>query len=181
MKATLAVIFILSSILLAACAGVLNASPIATPRPEATATITPYQTPTLTAPIATIIISLDLGGGGAGFSANMYAQEVSIGKTFGVFLSAGMHGAATLPTSAPMVLQVEAPGTYVFYARLSNAPTDYFYGYTDCEYFGDCDAEKHRLKAIDVFPGMTYQVVIDGDRKVILPERDKPVTVPWGK
>ena len=80
-----------------------------------------------------------------------------------------------------MVLQVEAPGTYVFYARLSNAPTDYFYGFTDCVYFNDCAAERHKLKAVDIFPGMTYRIILDGDRKVILPERDVPVIVPWGK
>lgn len=190
MKPHPAILLLLTTIFLAACAGVLSAPqtpPVAESAtathtgPAPTATYYTYQTPTIEGPIATIIISLDLGGGGAGFSANLYAQEVSIGKTFGVFLSAGMHGAAALPTSAPMVMHVAAPGTYVFYARLSNAPTDYFYGFTDCVYFGDCDAEKHRLKAIDVFPGMTYQVVIDGDRKVLLPERDQPVSVPWGK
>ncbi len=179
------ILFTICAILLSAC---LNTGAPSTPVIPATntpipptSTVTPYQTATLKAPLATIVINLDLGNGGAGFSANMYAQEISTGKTFGVFLSAGMHGAAALPTAAPMILLVEAPGTYVFYARLSNAPTDYFYGYTDCVFFNDCDQERHKLKAVDVFPGMTYRIILDGDRKVILPERDVPVTVPWGK
>lgn len=138
--------------------------------------ITPVPTPTLTGDLAEILIGLDMGGGGAGFAATIYAQEVETGKTFKIFLPAGMHGQAVLPTSPPLLMSVQAPGTYVFYARLINAPDDYFYGYTRCRVGEDCP--DHALLAVTVIPNRRYQIMI-ADKGVILPEIDQPVTVPW--
>ena len=36
--------------------------------------------------MATITATFDMGGGGAGFAATIYAQEVNSGKTFHAFL-----------------------------------------------------------------------------------------------
>ncbi|HVF25729.1 MAG TPA: hypothetical protein VNA23_07560 [Anaerolineales bacterium] len=122
-----------------------------------------------------------MGSGGAGFSANIYAQEVYTGQTFTTFMSAGMHTAPLLPTSAPVTLAIQAPGTYIFYARLSNAPTEYYYGSTECRDPTECVGSP--LVAVDVLPGETYNIYI-ADRKALLPDNDKrglPVTVPWVK
>jgi len=150
-----------------------------------TATIVPFYTqvpsPTVVGTPANIIVALNMGGGGAGFSANVYAQEVYTGQTFTIFMSAGMHTASFLPTSAPVNLSIQAPGTYIFYARLSNAPTEYFYGYTECTIPTECVGSP--LVAVDVLPGETYTITI-ADRKALLPDNDKrglPVTVPWVK
>ena len=150
-----------------------------------TATIVPFYThvpsPTVVGYPANIVVALNMGGGGAGFSANIYAQEVYTGQTFTTFMSAGMHTASYLPTSAPVLLSVQAPGTYIFYARLSNAPTEYHYGSTECRVPTDCVGSP--LIAVDVLPGETYYVYI-ADRKALLPDNDKrglPVTVPWVK
>ncbi len=138
--------------------------------------ITPAPTPTLTGDLAQILIGLDMGSGGAGFAATIYAQEVETGKTFKTFLPAGMHGQAVLPTSPPLLMSVQAPGTYVFYARLINAPDDYFYGYTRCRPNETCP--DHALLAVDVLPNRQYQITIS-DKGVLLPEIDQPVRVPW--
>lgn len=150
-----------------------------------TASIVPFYTHVPTSTVvgfpANVVIALNMGGGGAGFSANIYAQEVYTGQTFTTFMSAGMHTASYLPTSAPVYLYVQAPGTYVFYARLSNAPTEYHYGSTECRVPTDCVGSP--LLAVDVQPGETYYVYI-ADRKALLPgndERGQPVTVPWVK
>ncbi len=150
-----------------------------------TATIVPFYTqvpsPTVVGPPANIVVALNMGGGGAGFSANIYAQEVYTGQTFTTFMSAGMHTASFLPTSPPVYLAIQAPGTYVFYARLSNAPTEYHYGSTECRIPTDCVGSA--LLAVDVLPGATYYIYI-ADRKALLPSNDKrglPVTVPWVK
>lgn len=150
-----------------------------------TATIVPFYTqvpsPTVIGHPANIVVALNMGGGGAGFSANIYAQEVYTGQTFTTFMSAGMHTAPLLPTSPPVYLYVQAPGTYVFYARLSNAPTEYHYGSTECRVPTECVGSP--LIAVDVLPGETYYVYI-ADRKALLPgndERGLPVTVPWVK
>ena len=150
-----------------------------------TATIVPFYThvpsPTVVGPPANIVVALNMGGGGAGFSANIYAQEVYTGQTFTIFMSAGMHTASYLPTSAPVNLSIQAPGTYIFYARLSNAPTEYHYGFTECRAPTECIGSP--LIALDVLPGETYYVYI-ADRKALLPGNDKrglPVTVPWVK
>ncbi len=150
-----------------------------------TATIVPFYThvpsPTVVGAPANIVVALNMGGGGAGFSANIYAQEVYTGQTFTTFMSAGMHTASFLPTSPPVYLAVQAPGTYVFYARLSNAPTEYHYGATECREATECIGTP--LLAVDVTPGQTYYIYI-ADRKAVLPGNDKrglPVTVPWIK
>ncbi len=150
-----------------------------------TATIVPFYTqvptPTLVGPPANVLVALNMGGGGAGFSANIYAQEVYTGQTFTTFMSAGMHTASFLPTSPPVYLAIQAPGTYVFYARLSNAPTEYHYGSTECRLPTECIGSP--LIAVDVLPGETYYIYI-ADRKALLPGNDKrgePVTVPWIK
>lgn len=150
-----------------------------------TATIVPFYThvpsPTVIGTPATIVVALNMGSGGAGFSANIYAQEVYTGQTFTTFMSAGMHTAPLLPTSAPVNLSIQAPGTYIFYARLSNAPTEYHYGSTECRDPTECVGSP--LIAVDVLPGETYNIYI-ADRKALLPDNDKrglPVTVPWVK
>ena len=150
-----------------------------------TATVVPFYThvpsPTVVGPPANVVVALNMGGGGAGFSANIYAQEVYTGQTFTIFMSAGMHTASFLPTSPPVYLAVQAPGTYVFYARLSNAPTEYHYGSTECRVPTECAGTP--LIAVDVMPGATYYIYI-ADRKALLPGNDKrglPVTVPWIK
>jgi hypothetical protein len=122
------------------------------------------------------MVSFDMGGGGAGFAATLYAQEVGSGKTFKGFYPAGSHGGVVRPTSPPVSVIVDAPGTYVFYARLIEAPDDYHFGATGCQAGTDCDSAV--LKALDVQPGETYAVVI-ADRKALLPQVDQPVTVPW--
>ncbi len=134
----------------------------------------PGQTP---APqTATILANLDLGTGGSGFAANIYAQEVTTGKTFRGFYAAGSHGAIVLPTSAPVAIQVEAPGTYVVYAINNEAPEDYHYGATGCPPATDCASSE--LLAIEVKPGGSYPVTIT-DRSAVLPTPDAPVAVPW--
>jgi len=150
-----------------------------------TATIVPFYThvpsPTVIGTPANIVVALNMGSGGAGFSANIYAQEVYTGQTFTTFMSAGMHTAPLLPTSAPVSLSIQAPGTYIFYARLSNAPTEYHYGSTECRNPTECVGSP--LIAVDVLPGETYNIYI-ADRKALLPDNDKrglPVTVPWVK
>ncbi len=148
-----------------------------------TATVVPFYTqvpsPTFEGIPAIVNIALNMGAGGAGFSANLYAQEVYTGRTITIFMSAGMHTAPLLPTSPPLDMTIPAPGTYVFYARLSNAPTEYHYGYTECFIPTDCVGSP--LIALNVKPGERYTILI-ADRKAILPDNDKrglPVTVPY--
>ncbi len=125
---------------------------------------------------ATVYVNFDLGLGGAGKTALLYAQEVTTGKTFkGLYTSSG-HGAVIRPTSAPVPIQVDAPGTYIFYAALIEAPEDYHYGDTGCPPVTDCASTK--LVAIDVKPGETYHVTIT-DRAAVLPTPGSPVNVPW--
>ena len=125
---------------------------------------------------ATVLVNFDLGAGGSGFSATLYAQEVSSGKTFKGYYAAGSHGLVVLPTSAPVAIQVDAPGTYVFYATLIEAPDDYHYGDTGCLPASDCPLSS--LVAIDVVPGNIYRVTIS-DRTPLLPTPGAPVRVPW--
>src|SRR5512142_409965 len=70
---------------------------------------------------ATISAALDLGTGGSDWAATIYAQEVHTGKTFHSFMSAGGHGLVVLPTSPPVTITVDAPGTYIFYGVLINS------------------------------------------------------------
>jgi len=88
------------------------------------------------------------------------------------------HGAPILQREEPAELIVQAPGTYVFYSRLTYLPETYHWGATDCPLFTDCPSSS--LTALEVLPNMTYEITIS-DREAILPERDKPVTVPWKK
>jgi hypothetical protein len=124
---------------------------------------------------AQVAVTFDMGGGSAGFAAMIYAQEVSSGKVFKVFYPAGSHGGVILPTSPPVTLTVDAPGTYVFYALLSNDPESYHYGATGCAPATDCPSKA--LKALEVQPGKSYAVTI-ADRAALLPEPGSPVTVP---
>lgn len=171
-------LFFLLVIGLAACAR--PKPPQSDPNWFLTATVAPairlQSTATLEGELAHIVIGLDMGGGGAGFAATLYAQEVNTGKTFHTFLSAGMHGLAVLPTSEPVSLSVQAPGTYVFYARLINEPDAYHYGYTNCPKLQECT--DRALIAIQVDANQTYRVTIS-DRKAVLPAVDQPVSVPW--
>jgi hypothetical protein len=185
MKKNIAVFIYATLFGLVACVANTNANPAEDPNYFLTATIVPFYThvpsPTVVGPPANVMVALNMGGGGAGFSANIYAQEVNTGQTFTTFMSAGMHTAPLLPTSPPVFLAIQAPGTYVFYARLSNAPTEYHYGSTECRVPTECTGTP--LLAVDVVPGETYYVYI-ADRKALLPDNDKrglPVTVPWVK
>ena len=126
--------------------------------------------------LATVTVTFDMGGGGAGFAATIYAQEVTSGKTFKSFYPAGSHGQVVLPTSPPVSFTVEAPGTYVFYATLIEAPDDYQYGATSCRPGEPCP--RSVLKAIDVEPGQSYTVLIS-DRAAPIPTAEAPVMVPW--
>jgi len=125
---------------------------------------------------AEIQVTFDMGGGGSGFAASLFAQEVTTGKTFKGFYPAGSHGLVVMPTSAPIVITVEAPGTYVFYATLIEAPDDYQFGATGCAAGTDCASSA--LLAIDVVPGGSYHVTI-ADRSAPIPTPGVPVTVPW--
>lgn len=198
MKKILFIVLVLGFLVFSACtAGTATvAPPLPTPitvqltQPPAvdpnhflTATIVPFITLAPTATFegtpAIVNIALNMGSGGAGFSANLYAQEVYTGRTVGIFMSAGMHTAPLLPTSPPLDMAVPAPGTYVFYARLSNDPMDYHYGYTECQIPTDCVGSP--LLALNVEPGQRYNILI-ADRKALLPEIDQrglPVTVPF--
>jgi len=134
--------------------------------------------PTPTPQPATVFVRLDLGLGGSGFAATLYAQEVTTGKTVHQFQSAGSHGLVVLPTSEPLKFQLDAPGTYIFYATLINNPDDYHFGATGCVALQNCSDSK--LKALDVAPGGVYNVTIT-DRDAVLPTPGAPVTVPWQK
>ncbi len=127
---------------------------------------------------ATVFVRLDLGGGGSGFAATLYAQEVNTGKTIHQFQSAGSHGLVVLPTSEPLKFQLDAPGTYVFYATLINNPDDYHYGATGCIALQNCTDST--LQALQVEPGGVYNVAIT-DQDAVLPTPGAPVTVPWRK
>jgi hypothetical protein len=122
---------------------------------------------------AIVQVTFDMGGGGSGFAASLFAQEVTSGKTFKGFYPAGSHGLVVMPTSAPIVITVEAPGTYVFYATLIEAPDDYQFGATGCAAATECASSE--LQALDVLPGGVYQVTI-ADRSAAIPHRS-PVTV----
>lgn len=163
----------------------MTKSPPRDPNSFLTATIVQFYTqvpsPTFEGTPAYVTIALNMGAGGAGFSATLYAQEVYTGRTIGIFMSAGTHTAPLLPTSPPLDMAVPAPGTYVFYARLTNAPTEYHYGATECQVPTECVGSP--LVALDVLPGERYSILI-ADRQALLPGNDQrglPVTVPWIK
>jgi hypothetical protein len=163
MKKSISIFICATLFALTACVANTNNNSDKDPNSFLTATIVPFYThvpsPTVVGPPANVMVALNMGGGGAGFSANIYAQEVNTGQTFTTFMSAGMHTAA----------------------RLSNAPTEYHYGSTECRVATECTGTP--LIAVDVEPGQTYYIYI-ADRKALLPDNDKrglPVTVPWVK
>jgi hypothetical protein len=138
--------------------------------------------PTPAPQVATVVVTFDLAGGGSGFSLTVYAQEVTTGKSTSQLYSSGAHGGVILPTSAPLVFTLEAPGTYIFYANMINAPEDYHFGATGCGPAPDCPSTVY--KAIQVTPGGTYQVYFSdrsGERHAPVPTPHAPVTVPWQK
>jgi hypothetical protein len=131
---------------------------------------------------ATVTVIFDLAGGGSGFSLTIYAQEVITGKSYSQLYSSSSHGQVVLPTSAPLVFTLEAPGTYIFYANMINAPEDYHFGATGCGTGPDCDSTTY--KAIDISPGGVYEVYFSdrsGERHAPVPTPHAPVTVPWQK
>ncbi len=134
------------------------------------------QAATPTPEQATVRVTFDMGGGGSGFAASLFAQEVTTGRTFKGFYPAGSHGQVVMPTSAPIVITVDAPGTYVFYATLIEAPDDYQFGATGCPAATECASSD--LQALDVVPGGMYRVTI-ADRSAVIPTPGVPVTVPW--
>jgi hypothetical protein len=110
------------------------------------------------------------------FAATVYAQEVSSGQT-----TKFAYG----PHTPSITVDLKSPGTYVFYARLVEAPDDYHYGYTSNQAGayghmtrgGTRDASTN-LIAVDVKPAGKYKVFIS-DSWAVLPEPGKPVTVAW--
>jgi hypothetical protein len=98
-------IFIFATLFgLAACIANVNTNPTEDPNYFLTATIVPFYThvpsPTVIGPPANVLVALNMGGGGAGFSANIYAQEVNTGQTFTTFICRDAYRppAAHLPT-----------------------------------------------------------------------------------
>jgi len=110
------------------------------------------------------------------FAATVYAQEVATGKT-----TKFAYG----PHTPYLTVDLKDPGTYVFYARLVEAPDDYHYGFTGYQAAayghmtrGGTRAAGTNLIALDVKPGGHYKAFIS-DHWAELPEAGKPVTVPW--
>ena len=138
------------------------------------------KTPTPAPQFGTVVVTFDLAGGGSGFSLTVYAQDVTTGRSSSQLYSSGAHGGVILPTSAPLVFTLEAPGTYIFYANMINAPEDYHFGATGCGPAPDCESSVY--KAIDVSPGGEYEVYFSdrsGERHAEVPTPHAPVTVPW--
>ena len=110
------------------------------------------------------------------FAATVYAQEVQTGLT-----TAFAYG----PHTPSLTVDLKVPGTYVFYARLVEAPDDYHYGFTGYQAGayghmtrgGTRDAATN-LIALDIRPGAKYKVFIS-DSWALLPQPGKPVQVPW--
>jgi hypothetical protein len=111
------------------------------------------------------------------FAATIYAQEVNTGAT-----STFAYG----PHTPSLTVPLKAPGTYVFYARLVEAPDDYHYGFTSFQQGayghmtrgGTRDPQVTNLIAVDAKPGGHYKVFIS-DSWAVLPVPGKPVTVAW--
>ena len=123
----------------------------------------------VTAPVpATLDVTFAIANGTTGFAATIYAQEVDSGATTTKLYAA---------FADPITMTVAAPGTYVVYAWLVEAPDEYHYGMAACA-DGAASCERRVLTAIGVAPGGRYAVLVD-DRTPLLPERDLPVTVPW--
>ena len=82
-------------------------------------------------------------------------------------------------------MDLKVPGTYVFYARLVEAPDDYHYGFTGYQAGayghmtrGGTRGAATNLIALDIRPGAKYKVFIS-DSWALLPQPGKPVQVPW--
>jgi len=140
-------------------------------------TLAACRAPATTPQPAVVFVRLDLGGGGSGFAATLYAQEVNTGVTVHQFQSAGSHGQVVLPTSEPLKFELP-PGLYVFYATLINNPDDYHYGATGCAAGQDCPISD--LLALEVVSGGVYRLAIT-ERHALLPTPGAPVVVPWRK
>jgi hypothetical protein len=126
---------------------------------------------------ARVTVKFDIAGGDNSFGATVYAQEVTTGQTL-LF---------TYEPHTPYIsVELPAPGRYVFYARLVEAPDDYHYGYTSespTAYGhgtrgGTQDPAKASLIAVEVKARGQYKAYIN-DYRAVLPARGAPVTVPW--
>jgi hypothetical protein len=110
------------------------------------------------------------------FAATVYAQEVHTGQT-----TKFAYG----PHTPSITVDLKTPGTYVFYARLVEAPDDYHYGFTGYQAGayghmtrgGTRDASTN-LIALEIKPGRDYKVFIS-DSWAVLPDPGHPVTVAW--
>ncbi len=127
--------------------------------------------------MAKVTVKFDIVGGDNSFQATVYAQEVATGQT--LLFPYGPH--------TPFItVDLPAPGRYVFYARLVEAPDDYHYGYTSEAPIayghgtrgGTQDPTKASLIAVDTRPGGRYKAYIN-DYRAILHTRGQPVTVSW--
>jgi hypothetical protein len=126
---------------------------------------------------AKVVIKFDIYGGDNAFAATVYAQEVATGQT--AMFPYGPH-------TPYITAELKTPGTYVFYARLVEAPDDYHYGYTGTQPVayghmtrgGTQDPATASFIAVEVKAGGNYKVYIN-DYRVKLPDPGKPVAVPW--
>jgi hypothetical protein len=126
---------------------------------------------------AKVTVKFDIADGDNAFAATVYVQEVERGETLSFPYA---------PHTPYITVDLKRPGTYVFYSRLVEAPEDYHYGYTSARPVayghmtrgGTQDPATASLIAIDAKPGGSYKAYIN-DYRAALPERDKPVTVPW--
>lgn len=126
---------------------------------------------------AKVRVKFDIYGGDNAFSATVYAHEVRTGLTTTFPYD---------PHTPYITAELKTPGTYVFYARLVEAPDDYHYGYTSDQPVayghmtrgGTQDPATGSLLAVDVKPGGNYRVYIN-DYRAVLPVSGQPVTVSW--
>jgi len=110
------------------------------------------------------------------FAATIYAQEVSTCST-----TSFAYG----PHTPSLTVALKTPGTYVFYARLVEAPDDYHYGFTGYQAgaYGHMTRGGTRdpgtnLIAVDAKSGGKYKIFIS-DSWAVLPTPGQPVTVAW--
>ena len=126
---------------------------------------------------AKVKVKFDLYDGDNSFAATVYVQEVHSGQTRSIPYN---------PHTPYVMVPIKEAGTYVFYARLLEAPDDYHYGFTSDSPVGyghmtrggTQDPSKAGLIALEVKPGGSYYAYIN-DYRAILPTPGKPVTVPW--
>src|SRR5208337_2351391 len=126
---------------------------------------------------AKVVVKFDQSGGDNSFAATVYVQEVDTGETLLFPYD---------PHTPNITVDLRKPGRYVFYARLVEAPDDYHYGYTNEQpvAYGHMTrggtGQPEGLIAVDVRLGGKYKAYIN-DYRATLPDRGKPVTVPWRK